>query len=140
MLIEDLCAEHRELESLSAELLRVVGAQISDSASVAGLRWQIARALADHCEREDRQVYDKLLCSGDAIATVLALRCRQEHGVIVERFRTYIQEWPVGRITREWEDFGRATEAMLAAIAERTAREEQQVYPHVDRVIARCAA
>lgn len=140
MLIEELCAEHRELEAQAAQLLRVIGADAPDSASVAGLRWRLARAIADHCEREDRQIYDRLLCSGDAVATVLALRCRQEHGVLVDRFRNYILDWPVDRITREWADFGRATKAVLAMLAERSAREEQLLYPHADRVIARRAA
>ena len=140
MLIAELCAEHRELEAQAAELLQVVAVDSPDSASVAGLRWRIARPLADHCEREDRQVYDRLLGSGDAIATVLALRCRQEHGVLVERFRTYIVDWPVDRITREWPAFGDATRAIVALMADRTAREEQLLYPHATRVIARRAA
>lgn len=140
MLIDELRAEHRELEAQAAELLRVISAQAPDSASVAGLRWRMARAIADHCEREDQQVYDRLLCSGDAVATVLALRCRQEHGVLVERFRNYILDWPVDRITREWTDFGRATKVVLAGLAERSAREEECLYPHADRVIARHAA
>ena len=140
MLIAALCAEHRELEAQAAELLRIVVADAPDSAIVAGVRWRIARALADHCEREDRQVYDRLLGSGDAVATVLALRCRQEHGVVVDRFRTYILDWPVDRVTREWAAFGEATKAIIALMAERSAREEQLLYPHASRVIARRAA
>ena len=140
MLIDELRAEHRVLEAQAAELLRVVAGQSPDSASVAGLRWRMARTLADHCEREDRHVYDWLLCSGDAVATVYALRCRQEHGVLVERFRTYILDWPVGRIAREWTEFGRATQEIVASIADRMAREEEQLYPHADRVMARRAA
>jgi hypothetical protein len=140
MLIDELCAEHRELEAQAAELLRVVAAQSPDSASVAGLRWRMARALSDHCEREDRQVYGPLLGSGDAIASVYALRCRQDHGVVVARFHAYILDWPVTRITREWTEFGRATQEMLASIADRMAREEQHLYPHADRVMARRAA
>lgn len=140
MIIEELCAEHRDLEAQGAELLRVTSAASPDSAGVAGLRWQVARALADHCEREDRQVYDRLLSSGDAVATVLALRCRQEHGVLPERFRSYILDWPVDRITREWTDFGRQTRAIVASVAERSAREEEQLFPHASRVMARRAA
>ncbi|UYY60184.1 hemerythrin domain-containing protein [Sphingomonas sp. S2-65] len=140
MLIAELCAEHRELEAHTAELLRIVAAEAPDSATVAGMRWRIVRALADHCEREDRQVYDRLLGSGDAIATVLALRCRQEHGVLVDRFTTYILDWPVDRITREWASFGEATRAAVALIAARTAREEQLLFPHASRVMARRAA
>ncbi|MBB5710365.1 hemerythrin domain-containing protein [Sphingomonas xinjiangensis] len=140
MLIDELCAEHRELEALAAELSRVVTAQLPDSASVAGLRWRVMRVLSDHCEREDRCVYDPLLYSGDAVATVLALRCRQEHGVLVEWFRTYVLDWPVDRINREWGDFGVATRAVLSCVAARGAMEEAQLYPHADRVMTRCAA
>lgn len=115
MLIDERCGEDREMALVAAELLRVVAAQSPDSASVAGLRWRMARTLADHCGRE-------------------------EHGAVVDRFHTYIRDWPVSRITREWAEFGRATRTALASIAGPSASQERHLHPHAGRAIARRAA
>lgn len=140
MLTDAFCAEHRELEVQAAELLRVVAAQSPDSASVAGLRWGMARALAKHCEGEARFVEDRLPGSRGAIAAVDALRRRQDDGALVAQFHAYLLDWPVGRIAGQWAEFGNATRAMLALIAERLAREEAHLYAHADRAMARRAA
>jgi hypothetical protein len=136
-LIEELCAEHRALEAHAAQLLAIVSAAVPDAAAVAAMRWRMAQALRDHCLREDRLVYDRLLSSGDAVATDIAWRYREEHGMLGPAFANYMAVWPVGRITAEWERFGAETRILMADLAERIAREEQMLYPHVERVVAR---
>lgn len=135
--IPEFCAEHRALEAHAAQLLAIVSAPVPDAAAVAVMRWRMAQALIDHCNREDRLIYDRLLSSGDAIATDIAWQYRQEHGTIGPSFASYIAAWPVGRITREWARFRAETEALLAGLADRIEREEQVLYAHVERVMAR---
>ena len=136
-MIQELCAEHRALEVHAAQLLEIVAAPVPDAAAVAALRWGMAQALLDHCNREDRLIYDRLLASGDAIATNIAWRYRQEHGLLGPTFANYIAAWPVGRINREWARFRAETEALMASLAARIEREEQALYPHLERVTAR---
>lgn len=136
-MIEGLCAEHRALEAQAGQLLVIVSARVPDAAAVAVMRWQMAQALRDHCSREDQLVYDRLLSSGDAIATDIAWSYRQEHGMLGPAFANYMNAWPVGRISREWEWFGAETRILMADLAERIAREEQVLYPHLERVVAR---
>lgn len=136
-MIEELCAEHRALEVHAAQLLEIVAAQVPDAAAVAALRWGMAQALLDHCNREDLVLYDRLLSSGDAVATNIAWRYRQAHGMLGPAFANYIAAWPVGRINREWPRFRAETRILLADLAERIAQEEAALYPHLERVIAR---
>lgn len=139
-LIAELCGEHRALEEHAARLMRAVACEVPDAASVAGARWQMAQVLFDHCRREDRGVYDRLLASGDASATAVAWRYRQDHGAIVADFSRYIADWPVGRIAREWARFRVETEALVASLALRIAQEEAVLYTHAERVMAQRAA
>lgn len=135
--ILDLCGEHRELEEQAAALLCVVQNLVPDPAAVAVLRWRIARMLVDHCAREDRAVYERLIASGDASATAIAWRYRQEHGRLAPDFSGYIAAWPVGRVDREWEAFRADTEAMVMRLNSRIFLEEHVLYAHVERVTAR---
>ena len=118
-------------------MLTIVSATVPDAAAVAVMRWQMAQALRDHCVREDRQIYDRLLSSGDAVATEIAWSYREEHGLLGPAFANYMATWPVGRIAGEWERFRAETRVLLADLAERIEREEQVLYPHVERVVAR---
>ncbi len=135
-MIRSLCAEHRALEAQSAQLLTIVSAGVPDAAAVAVMRWQMAETLRDHCEREGRLIYDRLLSSGDAVATRLAWSYREAHGMLAPAFANYIAAWPVGRISREWERFGAETRILLADLAERIAQEEQVLFAHLERVVA----
>ncbi|WP_268801268.1 hemerythrin domain-containing protein [Sphingomonas sp. Root241] len=135
--IEGLCAEHRALEAQAAQLLSIVSAPVPDAAAVAAMRWRMAQALFDHCNREDWLIYDRLLFSGDAVATRIAWLYRQEHGLLGPSFANYVATWPVDRITKEWERFRAETRILMAGLAERIKREEEVLYPHAERVIAR---
>jgi iron-sulfur cluster repair protein YtfE (RIC family) len=138
--IIDLCVEHRELERQAAILLRVVQNLVPDAAAVAVLRWRMAQQLSDHCMREDRAVYERLITSGDASATAIAWRYRQEHGQLAPDFSRYIAAWPVDRITREWDAFRTETQAVVMSLNSRIFLEEQVLYAHVERVTQRRAA
>lgn len=135
--ISELCEEHRQLEAQAGRMLAIVQAPVADAAAIAGLRWRMAQALLDHCKSEDRAVYDRLLASGDASATALAWRYRKEFGELGAAFATYIADWPVDRINRNWIGFRADTQAMMARIADRIACEERELYVHAERVDAR---
>jgi len=135
--ISELCEEHRQLEAQAARMLKIVAAPVADAAAVAGLRWRMAQALLDHCRREDRAVYDRLLASGDAIATALAWEYRKEFGALGAAFAAYIADWPVDRVNRNWIGFRADTQAMMALIVTRIACEERELYAHAERIEAR---
>ncbi|MBC9033192.1 hemerythrin domain-containing protein [Sphingomonas sp. JC676] len=138
--ILDLRIEHRELEEQAATLLRVVQNLVPDPAAVAMLRWRMAQKLSDHCVREDRVVYEQLVASGDASATAVAWRYRQEHGQLAPDFSRYIGAWPVDRVASEWAAFRAETEAMVMHLNSRIFLEEQVLYAHVERLAQRRAA
>jgi hemerythrin-like domain-containing protein len=138
--IMELCEEHRRLERRASALVQMVGAASSDPVAAAALRWRLAQALFEHCAREDRAIYDRLMASGDAPAIAASWHYRCEHGTMVRDFAGYIAEWPVGRIGREWPQFRADTETMMDRLARRIEREEAVLYPHAERVMMRRAA
>jgi iron-sulfur cluster repair protein YtfE (RIC family) len=138
--IAELCGEHRQLEEQASQLMEIAGAAVPDPATVAMIRWRLAQALSDHCAREDRAIYDNMLASGDVSATAIAWAFRREHGALAESFGRYIGAWPVDRIAREWARFRVDTHAVLEALADRIACEEDVLYAHAERVRARRAA
>lgn len=135
--ISELCDEHRKLEVLAAKLMTIVAAPVADAAAVAGVRWQLAQALLDHCRHEDAAIYDRMLASGDRIATDLAWRFRNEFGALSAAYAGYISDWPVDRINRNWVGFQADTLALLAKLGRRIASEEGELYLHAERVAAR---
>ncbi len=132
--ISRLCEEHRKLEALAEQMLRIVAAPVADAAAVATLRWRLAQALLDHCAVEDSGIYDRLLASGDAVATAIAWRYRQEFGALGAAYAHFISDWPVDRINRNWIGFRADTEVMMGKLAARILCEEQELYAHVERV------
>lgn len=136
-LIAELMDEHRELQRQTARLLHAISAEVPDPAGVAVIRWQFAQALFDHCSREDRSVYDRLLACGDVTATTIAWRYRQEFGELAREFALYISEWPVDRIVGDWKEFGADTRLILELLASRIEREEEVLYPQALRIMER---
>lgn len=132
--ISELCEEHRKLEALAGEMLRIVAAPAADAAAIATLRWRLAQNLLDHCAGEDRAIYDRLLASGDAAATALAWRYRQEFGTLGAAYAHYISDWPVDRINRNWIGFRADTETMMARLGDRIEAEEVELYAHAERL------
>lgn len=137
--LAQLRAEHRELEKLAAQLLRVVVADVPDRALVAGMRWQIARALHTHCASEDEMLRAWLLASSDAAAGAAMRRYAEAELDLCEAFGRYIADWPLARMGQEWVAFRAATLAIAAKLADRISLEEQLLYPHVERLERRAA-
>jgi hypothetical protein len=105
-----------------------------DAASIAAIRWQMARLLVDHCSREGHAIYDTLRASGDVSAAAVAGRYWREHGADVENFGRYITAWPVKRVAREWTLFGNETRVLAARLIWRIECEEAELYRHAERV------
>jgi len=138
--IAQLLEDHRELGLMADRLRGVISCAVPDTAAIAVLRWQICRKLIDHCSVEERSVYDLLITSGDPEAVQLILALRDEVGCLDNDVRTYVGEWPMERINREWARFGAVTQALLDRLAHRMAREERDVFPELARIAQRRAA
>ena len=138
--IKDIWNEHRALEARAAQLLQIVASPVPDPAAVAAVRWDMAQALAQHCAREDREVYAPLLASDDAEARLAARHLNEEQGMLARRFADYAARWPVARMAREWEVFRSDTAALLLDLKRRITREERELHPHLARIEHRRAA
>lgn len=98
-----------ELIALVGQLRDVVANSYPDPASVAPLRWRVAQALLEHCERKERTAGE----GGEEVAA----RRRADHAALCCLFAHYIADWSVARIAVEWEAFGKDTGDMIASLS-----------------------
>lgn len=140
LLIAQLKEQHLQLRRDAAEFLRVVDGAVADPATVAALRWRLVRSVVEHCELEDRWVYDRLLASDDAPAIEAAQRVRHINTMLRQAVRRFVTEWPVDRIAPEWTRFQLETRTLFAELAESICEEEAGIYRHAERLLTRRAA
>lgn len=139
-IISKLRDEHRLLEADIGHMLDIVANPSPDAASIAAIRWRLAQTLFEHCAHEDRAIHDRLAQSGDAAAIAVCSDYRRAHVALGEVFGRYLADWPIDRISRDWDGFGSATRAMARSVADRIAVEEAQLYPLLERIVLMRAA
>jgi hypothetical protein len=119
-------AEHSALLDLSRRLIGALNGP-ADPASANELRDAMNRILVRHLAKEDRHLYPQLKQREETVA--VALRFEEELGGLATAWRALMSDWPPERMAAEWPDFGTATRAVLALLAERARREEEELYP-----------
>jgi hypothetical protein len=102
---------------------------------VATIRWKLARELIGHLAVEDRLLYPALIGSVDQRTSTVARRFKEEMGGLSSTFTSYMREWTDQRITAEWSAFCSETRALLAALSNRIARENNELYPLANQAI-----
>ena len=98
----------QQVLGLVEQLRGIVANPYPDPASVAPLRWRIAQALLEHCERKDA------IASG--LPAVATMARREDHAALCCLFSHYIADWSVARIGAEWRQFGKETEDLVASL------------------------
>ena len=127
----DLSQEHAELARLAATLGAQARSDRPDVAGVAGVRWQLTRKLLLHLANEDKLLYPKLKNGSDAVAARLAERFSDDMGGLAATYNAYVAKWSATRIEAEWPAFCTETQAIVAALSDRIAREERELYRHI---------
>lgn len=90
-------------------------------------------ALRIHFAQEDRVLYPMLMASGRGDVAATARRFQEEMGQIGPAVADYGARWASsGAIARDWPRFRDETEALLAALGRRIARENDELYPLAD--------
>ncbi|MBO9713179.1 hypothetical protein [Sphingomonas sp.] len=115
----DLEAEYREFVAEARLLLDIVAVEAADPAAVAAIRWQVARAIFAHRIREGRGDYELMLPTASPFTGLLAGVYRADYQAVTLGFATYLSDWPVARIAREWDAFRADTQALLGDVANR---------------------
>ncbi|KQM97792.1 hypothetical protein ASE85_12935 [Sphingobium sp. Leaf26] len=130
---KQLTDEHEELAVIALELRRLMGKQEPDIEAVTRERWRLGYRLAIHLAREDKHVYPELKRHTDARIATLATAYEAEMGSLDQQYRDYMARWNSGGITTHWQGFCTETLAIIDALENRIAREEQELYPMLGR-------
>lgn len=128
-----LRAEHAALATLAHFLREMVGRQTPPRPTeLASVRGMLRDTLVRHLKCEDWVLYPRLQTSGDPVLIDLARDFVDEMGHFAEDFIAYDARWTGERVEQEWDAFRSETRLILDALAARTAREENELYPAVE--------
>lgn len=128
--MQRLRAEHAALLTLSTLVLELVRAPGPPRATELGaLRGMLRDTLIRHLKCEDWVLYPRLARSGDAALADMAAAFVDDMGHIAADFAAYDARWPDDAVAADWPGFCAESEALLAVLARRIAREEEALYP-----------
>lgn len=127
--------QHDDLLSLANQIVaELEPARLAHSAEkVHGLLLQLAGKIGVHLAMEDQSLYPRLLESDDPELRALAQRFVDEMGGIAATFEDYVKAWGQSSIEGDPQSFARQSQAVFDALADRIARENEQLYPLADR-------
>ena len=128
--------QHEELAQSVAEISELLDAdELAKGASVVSGHLSILSGkLTVHLAMEDKGLYPRLVRHPKAPVRDLAQRFMNEMGSIHDIFRAYLTRWrdPL-QIERHAPKFVEETKTLLSALTQRIAREDNELYPMVDR-------
>ncbi|MEP7349179.1 MAG: hemerythrin domain-containing protein [Sphingorhabdus sp.] len=96
-------------------------------------RHDFSKQLLAHLTREDWLLYPSLLQSSDPVISSTAQTFIDEMGGLLNDYKSWSARWTADRIGKEWVQFGKETADLLDALAERIGRENDHLYPLVER-------
>jgi hypothetical protein len=129
----------REEHAHLIAIIRRLGAMIAKdspppSKELAALRRELSSTLIRHLKAEDWILYPKLFNSPDPVIAETALRFNTEMGGLAAAFMTYAEKWGSIAIEKDWPGYCRETAAIAGVLTQRIARENQELYPLVEKL------
>lgn len=130
-----LRAEHDALATLSRILMELVDRPHSPRPTeLASVRGMLRDTLVRHLKCEDWVLYPRLKASGDAALIQMATEFVAEVGDIAGDFQVYDGKWTEEEVVADWPGFCNETRAVLSLLAVRIERENEDLYPAVERL------
>lgn len=124
--------QHNDILKLAGEITGELNAS-ADAAKVRKLLSNMAGKINFHLAMEDKALYPRLLEQKDTQVNALATRFMKEMGGLGEVFTAYNSKWQVSAIRANPSQFTDETRQVFAALTNRIARENRELYPLADR-------
>jgi hypothetical protein len=126
--------EHACLLRLIAQLRHFLSrpAPPSDQ-GIIRLRNQLKTTLLNHLSAEDHILYPRLKRSKDSILSGTAVKFSEQMGELAKRYAEYDARWEGKDIFCNWPEFCRETEGVMDALHIRIERENNELYPLLER-------
>lgn len=96
----------------------------------------IDRLLVDHLTREDTWLYPSLMAADDHDVRLTAGGCFEDMGGILGAWVSYRDHWSAANMLAGPERFRTATDGVIGALAIRIERENRELYPLMDDLVA----
>lgn len=130
-----LRAEHDALATLSGILMDLVDQPHSPRPTeLCSVRGMLRDTLVRHLKCEDWVLYPRLKASGDEALIRMACEFVAEMGDIAEDFEVYDAKWTEEMVAADWAGFCNETRLVLDLLAIRIERENEDLYPAVERI------
>lgn len=129
--------QHRELLAIAGELAGNLNLTIikNESENVRSILSRLAGKLKVHLAMEDKSLYPALLRTSDAEVKALTRKFMDEMGGIAVVFTKYKDKYPgPSSLKSDPEGFITETKTIIAALKARIDKEDNQLYPLVDRL------
>jgi len=95
----------------------------------------IDSVLVQHLTLEDEWLYPTLMSASDLAVRDHARECFEEMGAILGAWVSYRETWQAEAIQKAPDRFATATSGVIGALALRVDRENNDLYPMIDRLI-----
>ncbi len=127
--------EHAELMRLVRRLEAFIARPSPPAQSeLFDLRTALSSALIAHLKAEDWVLYPQLLASEDAAIASTARSFNDEMGGLAQAYTVYAEKWTAGMIQFDWDGYCRESRTICASLVIRIAREDQELYPLLERL------
>lgn len=127
--------EHAELVRIVKELDQLIQ---GDSPPVAvklyDVRRRLSSVLIGHLKVEDWVLYPPLLSSSDPEVANTVRQFVDEMGGLAQAFTVYVERWDALSIESDWPRYQKESRGIIAALTCRITRENQQLYPLLERI------
>jgi hypothetical protein len=127
--------QHEDLQRLGLEIASKLSKRtiVAEAATVRRLVARFAGKLTVHASMENEALYPRLLAHRDDAVRTRAQELSDEVGHLYASFDAYAARWPsVASIEAEPFVFVDETRALLARLASRMVRENEELYPLVE--------
>lgn len=124
--------QHNDILGVAQEISQQLKAN-ADAATLRKLLSNLAGKLNFHLAMEDKALYPRLMERKDSQVKQLATKFMNEMGGLGEAFAAYNNKWQISAIRSDTVQFANETRQVFAALTQRIARENRELYPLADR-------
>ena len=128
--------QHNDLLGLVGEIQDLASSPRSETASIKICRIlsRMSGKLSIHLAAEDKSLYPRLVASDDAGTSEVAKRFQEEMSGLGDVYNAFAAKWRTPQaIDDDFEGFVAESGEVFAALGDRIARENRELYPLADK-------
>ena len=122
---------HNEILGVAGQIVDELKGK-ADASALRMLLSNLAGKLNFHLAVEDKSLYPRMMEMKDSEANALATKFMNEMGGLGQAFTAYNSKWTLSAIRADGAGFANETRTVFAALTQRIARENRELYPLAD--------